>query len=153
MSIWLGVKKSVSIRCLFFFQYFGSNGFSYGSSWKNWRSLALFARKNGLIFCPSIAPGYVDTRVRAWNTKTTRSRRNGAYYDLAWKTFEQLLENGPEGQKLVSITSFNEWHEGTQIESAVTKTARNYTYNSYAPASANMYLDKTKIWIDKLLLS
>ena len=83
--------------------------------------------------------------------KTTRSRRNGSYYDLAWKTFEQLIENGLEGQKMISITSFNEWHEGTQIEPAVTKTASNYIYNSYAPLSANFYLDKTKCWVDKLL--
>ena len=48
-----------------FYTYFGANGFSYGSTWKNWRSLSIFARRNSLIFIPSVAPGYDDMRVRA----------------------------------------------------------------------------------------
>ena len=42
-----------------FFTYFAANGFSHGSSWKNWNSLASFARKNSLLFVPSVGPGYV----------------------------------------------------------------------------------------------
>ncbi len=37
-----------------FYTYFASNGFSHGSSWKNWRSLQTFARKASLIFIPSL---------------------------------------------------------------------------------------------------
>ena len=33
-------------------------GFCYGSSWKNWRNLANFARKYSLLFIPSVGPGY-----------------------------------------------------------------------------------------------
>ena len=42
-----------------FFTYFAANGFSHGSSWKNWNSMASFAKKNSLIFVPSVGPGYV----------------------------------------------------------------------------------------------
>ena len=45
-----------------YYTYFAANGFSYGSSWKNWKGLANFAFKNSLLFIPSVGPGYVDTR-------------------------------------------------------------------------------------------
>ena len=46
-----------------FYTYFGINGFSFGSSWKNWRDLNKFANQNGLLFIPSLGPGYTDTQV------------------------------------------------------------------------------------------
>ena len=46
-----------------FYTYFGINGFSYGSSWKNWKDLNKFANQNGLLFIPSLGPGYIDTQV------------------------------------------------------------------------------------------
>ena len=52
-----------------FYTYFAANGFSHGSSWKNWRSLAKFAKRNGLLFSPSVGPGYTDVRVRPWNDR------------------------------------------------------------------------------------
>ena len=55
-----------------FYTYFASNGFTYGSSWKNWRSLATYAYQSSLLFVPSVGPGYVDTRVRPWNGKNKR---------------------------------------------------------------------------------
>ena len=66
-----------------FYTYFASDGFTYGSSWKNWRSLESFARKSSLLFVPSVGPGYVDTRVRAWNGRNTKARRAGKYYEQA----------------------------------------------------------------------
>ena len=58
-------------------------------------------------------PGYIDTRVRPWNTVTTRDRENGKYYT---DMFRAAMESGAS---YIGITSFNEWHEGTQIEPAV----------------------------------
>ena len=70
---------------------------------------------------------------------------------MNWRTFEEL------NLKVVSITSFNEWHEGTQIEPAKGggkfTTDRNFTYLSYGPHSSDFYLLKTKDWIEKLFLS
>ena len=112
-----------------FYTYFASDGFSYGSSWKNWRGLASFARKSSLLFVPSVGPGYVDTRVRAWNSRNTKARRAGKYYEQANKNLvkkqislwcEQAWSSAMgAAAKIVSVTSFNEWHEGTQIEPAV----------------------------------
>lgn len=97
------------------YTYFSSDGFSYGSTSHNWLSMANFARSNNLWFSPSVGPGYDDTRIRPWNSAARKDREEGKYYQRMWDT---ALECKPNG---VSITSFNEWGEGTQIEPAVPK--------------------------------
>uniref|UniRef100_A0A8B9QH24 Glycoprotein endo-alpha-1,2-mannosidase n=2 Tax=Apteryx owenii TaxID=8824 RepID=A0A8B9QH24_APTOW len=97
------------------YTYFATNGFSYGSSHHNWASLKAFCDSNNLMFIPSVGPGYIDTSIRPWNNHNTRNRVNGKYYETA---FSAALLVRPE---IISITSFNEWHEGTQIEKAVPK--------------------------------
>jgi glycoprotein endo-alpha-1,2-mannosidase len=126
-----------------FYTYFAANDFSYGSSWKNWKSLSAFARKNGLLFVPSVGPGYIDTRVRPWNSKTTRERKSGKYYKVAWTT---ALQTNPP---LISITSFNEWHEGTQIEPAISKMNKGYKYNDYSPGEPDFYLNLTRQFVSQ----
>ena len=110
---------------------------------KNWKSLSAFARKNGLLFVPSVGPGYIDTRVRPWNSKTTRERKSGKYYKVAWTT---ALQTNPP---LISITSFNEWHEGTQIEPAISKMNKGYKYNDYSPAEPDFYLNLTRQFVSQ----
>ncbi|GLH05456.1 Glycoprotein endo-alpha-1,2-mannosidase [Gryllus bimaculatus] len=130
-----------------FYTYFATNGFTYGSSWKNWRSLSKFAHQNGLIFIPSVGPGYIDTQVRPWNTANTRHRRHGKYYEVAWRS--ALAAQA----KFVSITSFNEWHEGTQIEPSIPRTTSTFTYLDYEPEGPNFYLNLTKWWVDEFIES
>jgi len=126
-----------------FYTYFAANDFTYGSSWKNWKSLSSFAKKNHLLFVPSVGPGYIDTRVRPWNGKTTKERHNGKYYTVAWKS--AILAN----PSLISITSFNEWHEGTQIEPAIPKTYRDYVYEDYRPRLPEFYLNLTRQYVSE----
>ncbi|CAH0552669.1 unnamed protein product [Brassicogethes aeneus] len=126
-----------------FYTYFATNSFTYGSTWKNWPVLTKFALQNGLIFIPSVGPGYIDTKVRAWNSANIRHRANGQYYDVAWGT---AINNNA---LYVSITSFNEWHEGTQIEPAVAKTVQGYKYLDYEPEGPYYYLNLTRSWIDQ----
>ena len=122
-----------------FYTYFASNGFTFGSSMNNWRTLAVFAKENDLIFIPSFGPGYEDTQVRPWNSKTTKQRKDGAYYR---EMFKSAVMNNNGG--LLSITSFNEWHEGTQIEPAVPKKSEYFTYIDYSPHSPEYYLELTQ---------
>ncbi|XP_058808109.1 glycoprotein endo-alpha-1,2-mannosidase-like protein isoform X2 [Phymastichus coffea] len=126
-----------------FYTYFGINGFSYGSSWKNWKDLGKFANQNGLIFIPSIGPGYIDTQVRPWNAENTRHRRHGQYYEVAWRS---ALNSGAS---VISITSFNEWHEGTQIEPAKPASNKEFTYLDYEPEGSDFYLNLTKWWVQQ----
>jgi len=48
--------------------------------------------------------------------------------------------------KIVSVTSFNEWHEGTQIEPAVPMSCGNYTYEDYGKVGPEVYLEMTRKW-------
>lgn len=123
-----------------FYTYFASNGFTYGSRWKNWKLLADFAQKRDLLFVPSVGPGYVDTRVRPWNKMNTKHRSDGDYYE---RSLQAAVKVKPD---LISLTSFNEWHEGTQIERAVPKTFNNYAYLDYGPEGPNKYLLQTQKW-------
>ena len=90
----------------------------YGSSPRHWPHLAKLARDTNCHFVPSVGPGYVDTSVRPWNGQATRRRRGGQYYEAMWEA--ALSSNGNKEPPVgVSVTSFNEWHEGTQIEPAM----------------------------------
>ncbi len=40
--------------------------------------------QHGLLFAPSVGPGYDDTRVRPWNAQAPQGRKGGYYYDNEW---------------------------------------------------------------------
>ena len=126
-----------------FYTYFASDGFTYGSGTRNWKHLADYASINQLLFIPSVGPGYIDDRVRPWNKRNTKERDNGSYYE---QSFKAALDVEPP---LISITSFNEWHEGTQIEKAIPKTIAGYKYLDYSPHQSDYYISLTRKWIDK----
>ncbi|MHB1912116.1 MAG: glycoside hydrolase family 71/99 protein [Acidimicrobiales bacterium] len=85
------------------------------------------ARMDHLLCSPSVAPGF--EAVRATGGTAVRSRHNGATYDQMW---QGAIDAEPD---MVSITSYNEWHEGTQIEPAVPKClASGFCYQNYQGA-------------------
>lgn len=127
-----------------FYTYFATDGFTYGSTASNWERLAGWARENEKTFIPCVGPGYLDSRIRPWNTENSRSRDEGTYYD---RMFKAALDVAPE---IVGVTSFNEWHEGTQIEPAVPEVSRDYTYEDYRPLTPEYYLDRTRYWVEQL---
>lgn len=121
------------------YTYYGSDGYAFGSTSSNWEEMAAYAREHGLIFIPCVGPGYLDTRIRPWNDKTTRSRENGRYYE---RMFMNALDAKPD---FIGITSFNEWHEGTQIEPAIPKKIPSFTYEDYGSEMDPMYyIHKTR---------
>ena len=126
-----------------FYTYFASDGFAYGSTTSNWADMSSFARAKNLIYIPSVGPGYIDTRIRPWNEKNTKSRNMGRYYE---KMFKAAINTKPD---FISITSFNEWHEGTQIEPSVPKQVGDYIYEDFgADTDPLFYIKKTKALID-----
>jgi hypothetical protein len=126
-----------------FYTYFATDGFTYGSTPSNWPKMAQWAKAHGQVFIPCVGPGYEDLRVRPWNTRNVRERENGAYYD---RMFTAAMAVGPA---IIGITSFNEWHEGTQIEPAIPKQIPGYTYLDYESRSPGWYLERTRHWADK----
>lgn len=125
------------------YTYFASNGFSYGSSHQNWKGLKTFCDGNNLLFVPSVGPGYIDTSIRPWNNHNTRNRVNGRYYETG---LQVALNVKPQ---IVSIASFNEWHEGTQIERAVPKKTIRRVYLDYQPHEPDLYLELTRTWVEQ----
>ena len=104
------------------------------------------ARRLRLLCAPSVGPGY-DAR-RATPDRRVKARQQGRTYDRMWSGAVRAHAD------LVTITSYNEWHEGTQIEPA--RTGRR-GYESYdgawglrGRAAETAYLDRTAYWVRRL---
>ena len=109
----------------------------------NWPHLKDFFTGKNLLFIPAVSPGYVDTRIRPWNAKNTKERENGVYYEKMFSAAIKLKV------PIINITSYNEIHEGTQIEPCVPMTVEaenepKYSYLDYTPNQPNFYLEMTK---------
>ena len=104
------------------------------------------AHAHGLLCAPSVGPGY-DAR-RATGDPHVKPRRDGLTYDTMWHAAIAA------GADEVTITSFNEWQEGTQIEPAAPPARYGaYRYGSYdgawglsGVAAESAYLDRTAYW-------
>lgn len=96
------------------------------------------------MFIPSVGPGYDDTRIRPWNGVNRRPRESGAYYRSMWESAIR------ESVEVVSLTSFNEWGEGTQIESVQPfTTATGEQLQDYGDGGNNFYLELTRTMVDQ----
>jgi len=125
------------------YSYFASMNFSYGCTPHNWEYIFKTLQKNKMDFLPSVGPGYEDTAVRPWNRVHKKERKNGEYYA---EYFQKAISLRP---KFISVTSFNEWHEGTQIEPAIPYTAKNRIQNPNRYLNYKdpfQYLDITKTY-------
>jgi glycoprotein endo-alpha-1,2-mannosidase len=104
------------------------------------------AHRHDLLCAPSVGPGY-DAR-RATGDPTLKPRRNGTTYDSMWR--DAIRAQADE----VTITSFNEWQEGTQIEPAAPPARHgafsyegyNGAYGLHGVAAEPAYLDRTAYW-------
>jgi glycoprotein endo-alpha-1,2-mannosidase len=104
------------------------------------------AHHRHLLCAPSVGPGY-NAR-RADGDPQLKRRRGGRTYDSMWRAAIAA------GADRVTITSFNEWHEGTQIEpaaptgrhGAVQYLGYDGAYGLAGPAAEFAYLDRTRYW-------
>ena len=102
------------------------------------------ARVQHLLCAPSVGPGF-DAR-RSTGANTVEPRRRGQTYDRMWRA---ALNAAPD---MVTVTSYNEWHEGTQIEPAsVEPTWEGYAsyegaWGRHGRAAENAYLWRTAMW-------
>jgi glycoprotein endo-alpha-1,2-mannosidase len=96
-----------------------------------------------LLCAPSVGPGY-DASF-ATGDSLEKPRDNGATYDRMWRA---ALSAGAD---LVTITSYNEWSEGTQIEPAGRRGGyQTYdgAYGLHGARAEFAYLDATRRWTD-----
>ena len=114
----------------------------------DYATICAHARALALVCAPSVAPGF--EAVRATGNPAVRPRASGATYDEQWTG---AIDAAPG---TVTITSFNEWHEGTQIEPAQPRQCleNGFCYGDYEGAygrtgagAAMAYLDRTAVWV------
>ena len=100
------------------------------------------ARRRSLLCAPSVGPGYDARRV---GDRRPKSRRHGATYDAMWTGAIAARAD------LVTITSYNEWHEGTQIEPARSGRRGYESYDGawglHGRAAEHAYLNRTAQWV------
>lgn len=61
------------------------------------------------------------------------------YYGVAWRTAIQL------NPTFISIASYNNWVEGTQIERAIPIAG----FRDYNPSPSNKYIELTQFWLEE----
>lgn len=132
--------------------------FNYGEFKPN--NPPVWTRSNDYMLIYSVLPGWDHRRELPFAsgqptdpTKPYQDRESGQYYDDNWS---KLISQEVEG---ISILSFNEWHEGGQVEPAVPHVFSGnsqypaYTYQNYegaygktATAAAMAYIDRSGYW-------
>jgi hypothetical protein len=135
--------------------YFGGlYNYAVGTNFTGWKGIADWCRANGRIWAPSVGPGYTDQRAKPGNTSPDLARGDGATYDQIWSSALSATNGGPPDW--VSITSFNEWHEGTMIEPASSTPPAGIDYLTYVgaygktgAAAETAYLDRTLYWVQQ----
>jgi len=99
------------------------------------------------LVVPAVAPGFDTTRVGG---TASIGRQAGARYDQSWSSAIGA------GAQWVAVASFNEWHEGTQIEPAAAASSASYRYEDYEGHygatgldAAVGYLNRTAYWVER----
>jgi glycoprotein endo-alpha-1,2-mannosidase len=109
------------------------------------RRACVQAHRAHLACAPTVSPGF-DAR-RSTGNVHVQPRRNGATYDTRWRAAACARAD------VVTISSYNEWHEGTQIEPATSSPpggrmyqTYNGAYGEHGRAAQRAYLVRTRYW-------
>jgi hypothetical protein len=106
-----------------------------------------WARRYRLLCAPSVAPGYDARRAKPSDQRVV-DPAGGRRYDEQWAA---ALAAGAD---VVTVTSWNEWHEGTQIEPArpwcfpdgFCSSGYEGIYGRTGSAAGRAYIDRTAGW-------
>ncbi|HEY8725918.1 MAG TPA: hypothetical protein VIL91_04365 [Gaiellaceae bacterium] len=102
------------------------------------------ARALGILCAPSVGPGY-DALAATGDTHV-KDRLLGVTYDSMWSAAIRA------GADLVTITSYNEWGEGTQIEPAGhggRYESYDGAYGLHRRAAQRAYITRTAYWTSR----
>lgn len=105
----------------------------HGSYYATFLGLKQTAKQYGQLFAAGVTPGYDDHIVRPGNPPVARD--GGQTYKESW---ERAISLNPDW---ITITSWNEWHEGTEIEPSVENgdLALNQTRTYIAEFKSGIY--------------
>jgi glycoprotein endo-alpha-1,2-mannosidase len=110
--------------------YAGLNGATdYTADQADWRDLA---HSSGIGFVPAVSPGFNDKGVRDGHEPLSRKLTGEAEFG---SLFTELLRGAKpladtSSRNLIMITSWNEWHEDTQIEPVMNADSTNRDVSS-----------------------
>ena len=133
-TTYVGRAKASGFAGLYSYDVGTWNGSTFGR-------MCTEAHAAGLLCAPSVGPGY-DARL-ATGDQLVRERGDGTRYDRMWRWALRAKDD------LVTITSYNEWQEGTQIEPARSRTGRpayDGAWGREGSAAQRAYLDATARW-------
>jgi len=85
------------------------------------------AHKKGKLFAATVCPGYDDRKIR--DPGVLIPRENGYYYRSLWEAARESQADW------VLVTSWNEWHEGSEIEPSL-QYGKDYIYLTGQQAKA-----------------
>jgi hypothetical protein len=117
---------------------------SNNNSWKS------FTDGLGKKFIPAISPGFNDRCVRLDANHTACSRKLNNETNAFGTLFSGMLDRVSANMDMLMITSWNEWHEDTQIEPTIVAAPTNiddsvtgdtYTQGHYYEGYGIRYLD------------
>jgi glycoprotein endo-alpha-1,2-mannosidase len=126
----------------------------YGSS--SLERICRRAHAANLVCAPSVGPGFEADR--ATGDAQSKPRREGRTYDDMWSAAIRARADR------VTITSYNEWHEGTQIEPASSAGSRTLAmsptlelryltydgaYGLHGRRAPYAYLERTAYWVSR----
>jgi glycoprotein endo-alpha-1,2-mannosidase len=110
-------------------------------------ALVADCRADNLICSPCVSPGFDNRQAVATGSQVV-DRQNGAHYDAMWQA---AVATKPEW---IGVVSFDEWHEGTQIEPARDYSGGGRIYTGYEGAfgvtgadAPRAYLSRTAYWV------
>lgn len=103
--------------------------------WRVWRNVA---ESYGIRFVPAAIPGYSDRAMRG-PSRRILPREDGNALRKHWAMAKEVYS---KDLPMVTVTTFNEWHEGTQIEPAL-------EYGTlYIETNKKSRLQSTRLWVD-----
>jgi len=71
-----------------------------------------YSHLHNLYFIPTVMPGYDDRKLKGLD-RPYLEREKGDFYKEYWRVIKKYID---PSLKMALITTFNEWHEGTEIE-------------------------------------
>ena len=93
---------------------------------EKWKKMNDYCKSHDLMWVPSVGPGYLDRRAKPQSKGKIVDRVNGSSYDINWKI---VFDSGIPAW--ITVTTFNEWNEGTHIEPSSHDPPKSYGYLTY----------------------
>ena len=143
LAVWLDQNDGPRIVASHFdgfYNFYVSEGISYGSIPDNWSKLSDWADKNEKFFIPCVGPNFNDRKNGQQKTHEIRSRDEASQYDKYWQL---AIDQKP---LMIAVNSFNNWNAGNQIEPTIFKAMENSPPSDSSLFPSDYYLSRTALW-------